>query len=103
MHGTLSGPADAEQRDTFAAVHDAYDMTRHTQVGSPQAATLTPDFIDRFGIVGSPDECTRRLRELVGLGLDKLIVTGPTLGADPGEARAARDRFADEVLPALRT
>jgi 5,10-methylenetetrahydromethanopterin reductase len=103
MHGTVSGPADAEHRDTFAAVHDAYDMTRHTQVGSPQAATLTPDFIERFGIVGSSDECTHRLRELVGLGLDKLIVTGPTLGADPDEARAARERFAAEVLPALRT
>ena len=103
MHGTVSGPAEPDERDTFAAVHDAYDMTRHTQVGSPQAGTLTPDFIDRFGIVGTPDACTRRLLELVGLGLDKLIVTGPTLGADPGEARAALERFAAEVLPALRT
>ena len=102
MHGTVTGPASAEQRDAFAAVHDAYDMNRHTQVGSPQAATLTPDFIERFGIVGTSDECAHRLRELVGLGLDKLIVTGPTLGADPDEARAARERFATEVLPALR-
>lgn len=101
MHGTVSGPADADQRDTLTAIHDAYDMTRHTQVGSPQATTLTPDFIDRFGIIGDADACLRRLRELVELGLDKLIVTGPTLGADPGQARAARDRFAAEVLPAL--
>jgi 5,10-methylenetetrahydromethanopterin reductase len=102
MHGTVSGPVDAGQRDTLAAVHDAYDMTRHTQVGSPQAATLTPEFIDRFGIVGKPDACVARLEELVGLGLDKLIVTGPTLGADRDEARAARDRLAAEVLPGLR-
>ncbi len=103
MHGTLSGPAEPDERDTFAAVHDAYDMTRHTQVGSPQAGTLTPEFIDRFGIVGTPETCARRLRELADLGLDKLIVTGPTLGADPGEARAALERFAGEVLPALRS
>jgi 5,10-methylenetetrahydromethanopterin reductase len=102
MHGTVSGPVDAGQRDTLAAVHDAYDMTRHTQVGSPQAATLTPEFIDRFGIVGSPETCVAKLTELIGLGLDKLIVTGPTLGADRHEARVARDRFAAEVLPALR-
>jgi 5,10-methylenetetrahydromethanopterin reductase len=102
MHGTVSGPVDAGQRDTLAAVHDAYDMTRHTQVGSPQAARLTPEFIDRFGIVGPPDTCVARLEELAGLGLDKLIVTGPTLGADRDEARAARDRFAAEVLPGLR-
>jgi 5,10-methylenetetrahydromethanopterin reductase len=103
MHGTVSGPAEPDERDTYTAVHDAYDMTRHTQVGSPQAGTLTHEFIDRFGIVGTPDACTRRLVELVDLGLDKLIVTGPTLGADPGEARAALERFAAEVLPALRT
>jgi 5,10-methylenetetrahydromethanopterin reductase len=102
MHGAVSGPADPDQRDTLTAVHDAYDMTRHTQVGSPQAATLTTNFIDRFGIVGDPDACVARLEELSALGLDKLIVTGPTLGADPGEARAARERFAADVLPALR-
>jgi 5,10-methylenetetrahydromethanopterin reductase len=102
MHGTVSGPADPDERDAFAAVHDAYDMTRHTQVGSPQAGTLTPEFIDRFGIVGTSDACAQRLGELVDLGLDKLIITGPTLGADPAEARAALERFATEVLPALR-
>ena len=103
MHGTVTGPAEPNERDTFAAVHDGYDMTRHTQVGSPQAGMLTPEFIDRFGIVGTPESCARRLRELLDLGLDKMIVTGPTLGADPGEARAALERFAGEVLPALRT
>ena len=102
MHGTVSGPAEPDERDAYAAVHDAYDMTRHTQVGSPQAGTLTPEFIDRFGVVGTPETCVRRLRELLELGLDKLIVTGPTLGADPAEARAALERFASEVLPALR-
>ena len=101
MHGTVSGPADPNERDTFTAVHDAYDMTRHTQVGSPQAGKLSPEFIDRFGIVGTADTCAQRLGELVDLGLDKLIVTGPTLGADPAEARAALQRFATEVLPAI--
>src|SRR5206468_680713 len=75
---------------------------RHTQFGSPQASTLTPEFIERFGIVGTPETCAQRLGDLVDLGLDKLIVTGPTLGADPAEARAALARFATEVLPAIR-
>jgi len=102
MHGSVRGPVEPDERDTFAAVHDAYDMTRHTQVGSPQASTLTPEFIERFGIVGTPETCAQRLGDLVDLGLDKLIVTGPTLGADPAEARAALARFATEVLPAIR-
>ncbi len=102
MHGTISGPVDAIERDAFTAVHDTYDMTRHTQVASPQATALTPEFIDRFGVVGSSDACVRKLTDLVGLGLDKLVVTGPTLGADPVEARSALERFTTEVLPALR-
>jgi 5,10-methylenetetrahydromethanopterin reductase len=101
MHGAVSGPVDPDDRDALGAVHDAYDMTRHTQVGSPQAATLTPEFIDRFGIVGTPETCARRLGELVDLGLDKLIITGPTLGADPAEARAALERFAVDVIPQI--
>ena len=101
MHGTVSGPLQPDERDSFEAVHDAYDMTKHTQVGSPQAAALTPEFIDRFGIVGTSETCARRVGELADLGLDKLIVTGPTLGADPTEARAALERFASEVLPAI--
>ncbi len=102
MHGTPSGPVDATQREVLGHVRGTYDMTRHTQIGSPQASVLTPEFIDRFAIVGPPDRCVRRLAELVDLGLDKLVVTGPTLGADPTEARAALECFASEVLPTLR-
>jgi 5,10-methylenetetrahydromethanopterin reductase len=102
MHGTPNGPVDDTQREVLGKVRGAYDMTRHTQVGSPQASELTPEFIDRFAIVGDSEECGRRLRELVDLGLDKLIVTGPTLGADPTEAKLAVEHFSGEVLPALR-
>jgi hypothetical protein len=38
---------------------------------------------------------------MVALGLDHLVVVGPSLGADPTEARAAHRRFVTEVLPAL--
>jgi 5,10-methylenetetrahydromethanopterin reductase len=102
MHGTVSGPLGEAHQEILATVHDAYDMTQHTQVGSPQAEALSDEFIDRFGIVGPAASCLARLRELVALGLDKLVVTGPTLGADPIEARAAQERFAADVLPALR-
>lgn len=102
MHGSPSGPVDDEQREVLGAVRGAYDMTRHTRVGSPQASALTSEFIDGYAVVGATDVCVRRLVELVDLGLDKLIVTGPTLGADPAEARAAQERFTGEVLPALR-
>ena len=103
MHGTVSGPATAEQREVLGALHRGYDMTQHTRADSPQAELLTPAFVDRYAVVGPPDTCVRRLRELAALGLDKFVVIGPTAGADRDAARAAEERFAAEVLPAFAT
>jgi 5,10-methylenetetrahydromethanopterin reductase len=101
MHGTVSGPATAEQREVLGALHRGYDMTRHTRADSPQAELLTPAFVDRYAVVGPPAACLSRLRELAALGLDKFVVIGPTAGADRDAARAAEQSFAAEVLPAF--
>ena len=82
-------------------MHDAYDMRAHTQAGSPQAERLTSEFADGFAVLGPPERCIARLRALTGLGLDHLVIVGPSLGADPDEARTAHQRFVGEVLPAL--
>jgi len=83
-------------------VHDAYDMRQHTLGGSPQATKLTADFMDRFGIVGPPEHCIRRLRDLVDLGVDRFVVVGPSIDADRDEAVASVRTFAEEVLPAVK-
>jgi 5,10-methylenetetrahydromethanopterin reductase len=102
MHGWSSGPHAAADRDVLSELHDAYDMTRHTRAGSPQAGRITAEFADRFAILGPPAECVDRLRALAALGLDHFVVVGPSIGADRDEAVAASRRFAEEVLPALR-
>lgn len=102
MDGTVRSPIDDESRAVLEGVHDVYDMDHHTQSGSAQSDALSGDFMDRFGIIGPTDHCVARLRELVALGLDKLIVVGPSMGADPDASRAAAHRFATEVLPTLR-
>jgi 5,10-methylenetetrahydromethanopterin reductase len=76
-------------------------MRVHTQSGSPQAALLTPEFAADFAVLGPPEHCVSRLETLVDLGLDHLVVVGPSLGSDPAEARAAQARFVADVLPAL--
>ena len=81
------------------AVHDHYDMRAHTRGDSPQAAFVTADFIDRFAIVGSPDHCVARFRELAELGLSKFVLSG--VGARDADGVAARALFESEVLPAL--
>jgi 5,10-methylenetetrahydromethanopterin reductase len=101
MDGKVRTPIDDASRETLQNVHRAYDMERHTRAGSPQAAQLTDEFIDRFGIVGSPDHCIARLRELACLGIERFIVVGPSIDADRDEAGVARRLFVDTVLPAL--
>jgi len=102
MDGRVRVPIDDDSRRTLQEVHRAYDMERHTRAGSPQASRLTAEFVDRFGVVGAPDHCIARLRELVSLGIERLIVVGPSIDADRDEGTRARRLFVDEVLPALR-
>ena len=102
MHGEQNGPLAEADRDILQTLHASYDMTKHTQTGSPQANLLTDEFVDRFGIAGPPDYCIDRLRALVDLGIDKFVIVGPSLGSDPAEARTAAATFTNEVLPALR-
>jgi len=101
MHGTTHGPMDEGAKGLLQEVHDAYDMRRHTQAGSPQAERLTADFAEGFAVLGPADRCVARLRALTDLGLTHLVIVGPSLGSDPTEARAAQQRFVAEVLPAL--
>jgi 5,10-methylenetetrahydromethanopterin reductase len=83
-------------------VHDAYDMNRHARTGSQQAALLDADFADRFAVLGPPAHCIARLRELIALGLERLMIVGASVGADREQARACEARFVRDVLPALR-
>jgi 5,10-methylenetetrahydromethanopterin reductase len=103
MHGTPVGPASAEDQALLRKVHDAYDMNRHARTGSPQAALLGGDFAERFAVYGPPARVIARLRELLALGLERVIVVGASVGADREQALACEARFVREVLPALRT
>lgn len=98
MHGQVAGPVSEEDRKVFADVHDHYDMRAHTRSDSPQAAFVTPEFIDRFAIVGSPDQCIARFRGLAEIGISKFVLSGVDRGADGSEARALLEK---EVLPSL--
>ena len=102
MHGTPVGPASAADQALLRRVHDAYDMNRHARAGSQQAALLDAGFAERFGVFGPPARCAARLRELLALGLERLMIVGPSVGADRAQALACETRFVAEVLPALR-
>ena len=102
MHGTPTGPVTEDERTVMEGIARTYDMGHHFRHGSPQSANLTPEFFDRFGIVGPVDLCVDRLRELVGLGLERLIIAGAAGGAAPTESAVSRRLLIEEVVPALR-
>lgn len=102
MHGSAVGPTRAEEKRVMEGIHDAYDMTRHSRAGSPQASVITPQFANEFGIFGNAKYCLERLQGLIALGLQRLVVVGSSAGADPNEAARAELRFVEEVLPGIR-
>ena len=104
MHGKSTGPTSDSMDRALRSLHAAYDMRSHTQSDSAQAATLTPEFIDYFGVVGSPERCIERFQPLAELGLDKILVAANfRLTQNESEAgETARRLMARELVPAVQ-
>lgn len=101
MPGSTGAGLRDEDRSVVAEVGARYDSNVHLQNSAEHTGALDADFVDRFAVVGPPDECVARLRELADLGIERVVVTGPSFGADRDDARLANRLFATEVLPAL--
>lgn len=78
-----------ERYDT--RVHEVWDGANAT---ISDELGITDYLADRFGLVGTPDECVERLQAIRDAGLRNLLV--PALGPDP---TAVLRRFATEVFP----
>ena len=102
MHGKANGPVSTGDREVLDALRTNYDMKAHTRGDSRQAGTLTDDFVDRFAIVGPPERCIERLKELQALGLDKVAISGATRGAAETDAAVGRKLVAEQVLSGMR-
>ncbi|PON13866.1 hypothetical protein C2W62_32120 [Candidatus Entotheonella serta] len=89
---------DHAQVEVLEALHDRYNMNEHGRGDAQQVSAMTPEFIDRFAVVGDPDRCLERLAALQSLGLDKLAVNGPTFINRSPEASDALALFESEVL-----
>jgi 5,10-methylenetetrahydromethanopterin reductase len=103
IQGKTVGPADAAMAENMDAIREGYDMRKHSAIHSKErliGTSLTPEFVERFAVVGSPEVCTQRLLALRDAGIERLVVVGP--GFYPAEWGEARELFAREVIPALR-
>ena len=79
-----------------------YDESRHGQSSASAARQLDDEFIDHFTVCGPANEVAERLAALGELGIDRVIVVPGSIDADPAAVEESNERFANEVLPALR-
>ena len=96
MHGKTNGPVTQEDQEVLTAVHRNYDVRDHSST-----AVMPAEFVDRHAIVGAPEECIRRVRQVTEMGIERIVVYGPTVDAVEGDRKLAADLMVKEVLPAL--
>lgn len=84
-------------------VTTTYDYYHHGLEHAAQSESLTSDFLHKFCIIGTPDDCIERLRQVIDVGLSHVVVVGGSRDIDPAIRERADRLIAREVLPALRT
>ncbi|GAB2442103.1 TIGR03842 family LLM class F420-dependent oxidoreductase [Nocardia tengchongensis] len=58
----------------YIAGRHGYDYNEHGRAGNPHADFVPDEIVDRFCILGTPDQHLARLRELEALGVDQFAV-----------------------------
>ncbi len=76
---------------------EGYDYLHHAEVGSANAAFVTDDIVDRFGIVGDAAAHIAKLRVLAEAGVDQF-----NLYLMNGNEEEQLEIYGREVIPALR-
>jgi 5,10-methylenetetrahydromethanopterin reductase len=102
---TEGAPPDglsAVTRSGLERLASGYDESRHGQAGAAHARALEDEFVDRFAVAGPADEVIERLRELAGLGIERIVVVPGSLDADPALVAETNAALARDVIPALR-
>lgn len=92
-------PSDALPEALTAYIRDRPDDQDHSrdEFGAADAAFVPDDVVDRFTIVGPPEEHVRRLRELSAAGVDQF-----NLYLMSGDEEAQLAAYGSSVIPALK-
>jgi 5,10-methylenetetrahydromethanopterin reductase len=101
MQSHASGPLSDDDRRQLESISRNYDMTKHGSAAAAHAS-LSADFLDRFGIFGPASYCAERLAELVELGFSRFLIAGASADAPPSERDEMDRRIADDLIKRLR-
>jgi 5,10-methylenetetrahydromethanopterin reductase len=84
-------------RDEIIASAESYDYTEHLSTHATHSDTVSDELVRALAIVGTPDECAARLRDLKATGIDSLIV--PLAGRGRLETwRKIRAEILDQII-----
>jgi probable F420-dependent oxidoreductase len=83
----------------FIKARDHYDYSDHGRTGAEHAEFVTDEVVDRFCVIGTAEECERKLRELEDIGMDQFNIY--SMQEDPGPAGVIED-FGKHIIPAFR-
>ena len=87
-----------EELTTYIRSREGYDYLHHAEVGSSNAGFVTDDVVDRFSILGSPEEHVTKLRELERAGVDQF-----NFYLMNGNEEEQVEWYGREIIPAMRT
>jgi probable F420-dependent oxidoreductase len=76
----------------------SYDYRQHAEVGSSNATFVEDEVVDRFAIVGPPEEHVRRLLELREAGVDQF-----NLYLMSGDEEQQLEHYGSTIIPAFKT
>jgi len=51
-----------------------YDYKEHSRVGAKHGEFVTDEIVDRFCVLGTPEEATAKLKELESVGVDQFNI-----------------------------
>jgi len=102
MAGSTAAGFSGSDASVIAGLSTAYDEAQHGLGTAAHAAALDDAFVTRFAVAGPPADCIARLRQLVLLGLDRIVFVPGSRDTDPRLLASTNELFAREVMPALQ-
>jgi probable F420-dependent oxidoreductase len=91
-----SGDLPQELTDYIAA-REHYDYSDHGRTGAEHAEFVTDEVVDRFCVIGTPEQCRAKLKELEGLGVHQFNIYSMV-----DDVAGVISGFGSDVIPAFR-
>ena len=102
MPGANREHVNQADQSMFDKLGSAYDKVRHGRGDAAHAQEMSLELIDRFSVIGRPEDCIKKLKDIEALGIDRVSVIGPRPDHFGAEADNALERFASDIIPAFK-